>query len=106
MYLSPPPLLHPTITDQLHLWDKERNRLKIDECKSTPLSWAITDGGGIMFEFQSKDLFEETMEEAKRYDGLFHSVRKDDVKLLFIDPAIKDAIREFLSERQREFRSQ
>jgi transcription initiation factor TFIIH subunit 4 len=97
MYLSPPPLLHPTITDQLHLWDKERNRLKIDECKSTPLS---------MFEFQSKDLFEETMEEAKRYDGLFHSVRKDDVKLLFIDPAIKDAIREFLSERQREFRSQ
>jgi transcription initiation factor TFIIH subunit 4 len=71
-----------------------------------PLSWAITDEEGIMFEFQSKDLFEETMEEAKRYDGLFHSVRKDDVKLLFIDPAIKDAIREFLSERQREFRSQ
>ena len=61
---------------------------------------------GIMFEFQSKDLFEETMEEAKRYDGLFHSVRKDDVKLLFIDPAIKDAIREFLQERQRELRSQ
>lgn len=50
-----------------------------------------------MFEFQSKDLFEETMEEAKRYDGLFHSVRKDDVKLLFIDPAIKDAIREFFA---------
>ena len=44
MYLSPPPLLHPTITDQLHLWDKERNRLKIDECKSyQPLSWATTD---------------------------------------------------------------
>jgi len=46
------------------------------------------------------------MEEAKRYDGLFHSVRKDDVKLLFIDPAIKDAIREFLQERQREFRGE
>lgn len=59
-----------------------------------------------MFEFQSKDLFEETMEEAKRYDGLYHSVKKDDVKLLFIDPAIKDAIREFLQERQREFRTQ
>lgn len=91
MYLSPPPLLHPTITDQLHLWDKERNRLKTEEA--------------IMFEFQSKELFEETMEEAKRYDGLFHSVRKDDVKLLFVDPAIKDAIREFLQERQRELRS-
>jgi transcription initiation factor TFIIH subunit 4 len=38
MYLSPPPLLHPTITDQLHLWDKERNRLKIDECKLLPPS--------------------------------------------------------------------
>jgi transcription initiation factor TFIIH subunit 4 len=58
-----------------------------------------------MFEFQSKELFEETMEEAKRYDGLFHSVRKDDVKLLFVDPAIKDAIREFLQERQRALRS-
>jgi transcription initiation factor TFIIH subunit 4 len=57
-----------------------------------------------MFEFQSKELFEETMEEAKRYDGLFHSVRKDDTKLLFVDPAIKDAIREFLQDRQRDLR--
>jgi transcription initiation factor TFIIH subunit 4 len=107
MYLSPPPLLHPTITDQLHLWDKERNRLKIDECKShSPWTCGtISDRVAIMFEFQSKDLFEETMEEAKRYDGLLHSVRRDDVKLLFIDPAIKDAIREFLQDRQREFRT-
>lgn len=59
-----------------------------------------------MFEFQSKELFEETLDEAKRYDGLLHSVRKDDTKLLFIDPAIKDAIREFLQERQQQLRMQ
>lgn len=59
-----------------------------------------------MFEFQSKELFEETLDEAKRYDGLLHSVRKDDTKLLFIDPAIKDAIREFLKDRQEQLRMQ
>jgi transcription initiation factor TFIIH subunit 4 len=59
-----------------------------------------------MFEFQSKELFEETLDEARRYDGLLHSVRKDDTKLLFIDPAIKDAIREFLQERQQQLRMQ
>lgn len=31
MYNSPPPLLHPTIVDQLHLWDRERNRLQTEE---------------------------------------------------------------------------
>lgn len=35
MYNSPPPLLHPTITDQLHLWDKERNRLQTEEGEHT-----------------------------------------------------------------------
>lgn len=30
---EPPPLLHPTIVDQLHLWDRERNRLKTEDCK-------------------------------------------------------------------------
>jgi len=41
MYLSPPPLLHPTIVDQLHLWDKERNRLQTDdgECSYSSLSY-------------------------------------------------------------------
>lgn len=34
MYNSPPPLLHPTIVDQLHLWDRERNRLQTEESKS------------------------------------------------------------------------
>ena len=59
-----------------------------------------------MFEFQSKELFEETLEEAKRYDGLLHSVRKEDVKLLFIDPTIKVAIREFVTERKEQLRMQ
>lgn len=34
MYNSPPPLLHPTIVDQLHLWDRERNRLQTEESES------------------------------------------------------------------------
>ena len=28
---QPPPLLHPTIVDQLHLWDRERNRLQTED---------------------------------------------------------------------------
>lgn len=31
MYNHPPPLLHPSVTDQLHLWDRERNRLGAQE---------------------------------------------------------------------------
>lgn len=34
MYNSPPPLLHPTIVDQLYLWDRERNRLQTEESES------------------------------------------------------------------------
>lgn len=62
----------------------------------------MADISVVMFEFQSKELFEETLEEAKRYDGLLHSVKKDDNKLLFIDPTIKDAIREFVKERKEQ----
>jgi hypothetical protein len=31
MYNHPPPLLHSSVTDQLHLWDQERNRLGTQE---------------------------------------------------------------------------
>jgi transcription initiation factor TFIIH subunit 4 len=34
MYNHPPPLLHTSVTDQLHLWDQERNRLGTEESKS------------------------------------------------------------------------
>lgn len=35
MYNHPPPLLHPSVTDQLHLWDRERNRLSAQESEFT-----------------------------------------------------------------------
>lgn len=31
MYNHPPPLLHPSVTDQLHLWDRERNRVQAQD---------------------------------------------------------------------------
>lgn len=37
MYNHPPPLLHASITDQLHLWDRERNRLDDKDSESPPL---------------------------------------------------------------------
>ena len=51
-----------------------------------------------MLQFNSKDLFEDTEAEAKRYDGLLHSLPKE--KILFIDPKIKDAIRAFIRDQQ------
>ncbi|EIW67546.1 hypothetical protein TREMEDRAFT_33390 [Tremella mesenterica DSM 1558] len=88
MYSSPPPILHTTIVDQLHLWDKERNRLRTEESE--------------MFEFFSKDLYEDTEAEAKRYDGLLLAVPKD--KLLFVNPSVKDAIKDFVKGQQRQLR--
>ena len=57
-----------------------------------------------MFEFFSKDLFDETVAEARRYDGLLHSI--PDTKMLFITPGIKDAIRDFVQSQQRQLRGQ
>lgn len=31
MYNHPPPLLHPSVTDQMHLWDRERNRVQAQD---------------------------------------------------------------------------
>ncbi|KAK8858851.1 hypothetical protein IAR55_003081 [Kwoniella newhampshirensis] len=89
MYNSPPPLLHPTIVDQLHLWDKERNRLKTEET--------------VMFEFFSKELFDDTEAEAKANAALQLAVPGQ--KLLFIEPQTKPAITEFVRERQNLLRS-
>ncbi|ORY22026.1 transcription factor Tfb2-domain-containing protein [Naematelia encephala] len=89
MHASPPPLLHPTIVDQLHLWDKERNRLKTDEA--------------IMYEFFSKELFEASEAEADKYGGMILSLPEQ--KRLFVDPALKEAMRDFVVARQTELRS-
>ncbi|WWC88390.1 uncharacterized protein L201_003301 [Kwoniella dendrophila CBS 6074] len=89
MYNSPPPLLHPTIVDQLHLWDRERNRLKTEDT--------------VMLEFFSKELFEDTEKEAKANAALQLSIPNQ--KFLFIEPQTKAAITEFVKERQTQLRS-
>ncbi|KAK6907749.1 hypothetical protein I203_101750 [Kwoniella mangroviensis CBS 8507] len=89
MYNSPPPLLHPTIVDQLHLWDRERNRLKMEDT--------------VMLEFFSKELFEDTENEAKANAALQLSVSTQ--KFLFIEPQTKAAITDFVKERQNQLRS-
>ncbi|KIR27459.1 transcription initiation factor TFIIH subunit 4 [Cryptococcus deuterogattii 99/473] len=88
MYNSPPPLLHPTIVDQLHLWDRERNRLQTEET--------------VMYEFFSKELFDDTVNEAKANAALQHAATSQ--KLLFIEPHTKPAITEFVKQRQNVLR--
>nr|ODN91824.1 transcription initiation factor TFIIH subunit 4 [Cryptococcus depauperatus CBS 7841] len=88
MYNSPPPLLHPTIVDQLHLWDRERNRLQTEET--------------VMFEFFSKELFDDTAQEAKTNAALQHAATSQ--KVLFIEPHTRPAITEFIRQRQQVLR--
>jgi transcription initiation factor TFIIH subunit 4 len=57
-----------------------------------------------MFEFFSKELYDDTEAEAKRYDGLLLAVPS--AKLLFIDPAIKEPLRDYVQGQQRELRGQ
>lgn len=89
MYNHPPPLLHDSVTDQLHLWDKERNRLVADEA--------------VCFEFRSKELYEDTKAEAERNAGLLLAVPNK--KLLLLDPTIREAIKDYIQGRQVQLRA-
>lgn len=51
-----------------------------------------------MFEFFSRELYDETKDEAERNAGL--QLALPDKKLLFIDPAVREAIKEFIKDRQ------
>ena len=55
-----------------------------------------------MFEFYSKELFDDTEAEARRYDGVLLAVPAS--KYLFIDPSIKDGIKDFVQNQQRQLR--
>jgi transcription initiation factor TFIIH subunit 4 len=55
-----------------------------------------------MFEFFSKELFDDTEAEARRYGGVHLAL--PDKKLLFVTPGIKDAIRDFVVGQQRQLR--
>ncbi|KLT45196.1 Tfb2-domain-containing protein [Cutaneotrichosporon oleaginosum] len=89
MFNHPPPLLHASITDQLHLWDRERNRLD--------------DKESVMFEFFSKELFDEARDEATRMGVVLLALPKE--KLLFVDPDSREAMKDFIKEKQEQLRS-
>jgi transcription initiation factor TFIIH subunit 4 len=55
-----------------------------------------------MFEFFSKELYEETRDEVIRNAGLQLAVDSD--KLLFIEPTVREAIKEFIKGKQRQLR--
>lgn len=104
MYNHPPPLLHPSVTDQLHLWDRERNRLEAQESKClSPWTSSMLTTLAVMFEFFSKELFDETRDEAERNAGLQLAMPKE--KLLFVDPALREAMKDFIKEKQEQLRS-
>jgi transcription initiation factor TFIIH subunit 4 len=56
-----------------------------------------------MLSFFSKELYEDTRDEAKRNAGLQHC--DDAQKIIFIEPTIREAIREFIQARQSELRA-
>ncbi|BEJ08611.1 hypothetical protein CcaverHIS641_0507050 [Cutaneotrichosporon cavernicola] len=89
MYNHPPPLLHASITDQLHLWDRERNRLDNKE--------------SVMFEFFSKELFDDAQDEATRMGCLQLGLPKE--KLLFVDPDARESMKDFIKEKQEQLRN-
>jgi len=55
-----------------------------------------------MFSFFSKELYEETRDEAERNAGLQLAV--DSKKLLFIEPHVREAIKEFIKAKQVQLR--
>lgn len=56
-----------------------------------------------MYEFFSKELYDDTEAEAKRYDGLLLAVPS--AKLLFVDPAIKDALKDYIKRQKEQLRA-
>lgn len=55
-----------------------------------------------MFEFFSKELYEETRDEADRNAGLQLAVPAQ--KLLFIEPTVREAIKDFIKDKQIQLR--
>lgn len=105
MYNHPPPLLHPSVTDQLHLWDRERNRVQAQDSEWLELQ-LHADETAVSFEFKSKELFEACRDEAERMGALQHSVQRGPGfgKFIFVDPAIRESLRDFIKEKQSQLR--
>jgi hypothetical protein len=55
-----------------------------------------------MFEFFSKELFDEARDEAKRNGVLLVDLPKD--KLLFVHPEAREAMKDFIKEKQEQLR--
>lgn len=55
-----------------------------------------------MFEFFSRELFDETRDEAERNAGLHLALPAK--KLLFVDPNVREAIKDFIKDKQVQLR--
>lgn len=55
-----------------------------------------------MFEFFSKELFDEARDEATRMGCLQLALPKE--KLLFVDPDTREAMKDFIKEKQEQLR--
>ncbi len=53
-----------------------------------------------MIEFFSKELYDDTLAEAKRYDGVLHAVPAQ--KLLFVDPSLREGLRDFIQQQRQQ----
>lgn len=75
--LSQNPLLPITVVDQLHLWDKERNRLNIDQGQFLVfflVKSAQSLLSGVLFKLRQKHLYEDAVSHAKTLGSLiYHS---------------------------------
>ncbi|KAI5449050.1 RNA polymerase II transcription factor B 52 kDa subunit [Naganishia albida] len=87
------PLLPITVVDQLHLWDKERNRLNIDE--------------GVLFKLRQKHLYEDAVSHAKTLGSLiYHSDANRQstgfVGNVFVSTFAAGPLRDYLNARRAE----
>lgn len=57
-----------------------------------------------MFEFFSKELFDDTLAEAQRYDAVIYSVPSQ--KLLFVDPSVREGLRDFIQTQKQQLVSE
>lgn len=84
---QPPPLLHPSVVDQLYLWDKERDRLRCEDGKLSRQALLMT---ALMYDFGSKEMFQDAENFAKQISVFVYSVPER--KRLFVLPFGKESM--------------
>ncbi|GHJ90361.1 hypothetical protein NliqN6_6763 [Naganishia liquefaciens] len=87
------PLLPITVVDQLHLWDKERNRLNIDQ--------------GVLFKLRQKHMYEDAVSHAKTLGSLIYHSDSNRASTgfmgnVFVSTFAAGPLRDYLNTRRAE----